>query len=824
MRKKNFVSISVKVASLIIVMLLLSMTIYGAFNYFTNKSNYLELSQEKALMVAKSAAINVDGDRFEKLANSNDNHEYFDELKKMLDNLKIATDVTYLYTIVDNGDDNFKYIVEAGEGEDICEFGYLEPKESYDMPDSFFETGDPFVSDISFDEEWGYLLTASVPIYNSNNEMVGIVATDIDAESTYKMINESLPYMFIFIPLISIVFAIILVLYISKNVIDIIKHITDQSHLMADGNIDIFIPDKYLKRKDELGNLSTSFLNMSDQRKEQAQVLEEIAEGTLDSNIQILSEEDVVGNSIDQVSHTLNALINEMNHISEQHELGDLHATLDTEHFEGSYKKMAEGINNMIKGHAEVIEKSMACVSEFVQGNFDAELEEFTGKKATINKTIELLRNNLKDVNEEINTLISSAIQGRLNQRVDVSNFNGDWKDLMVELNKLLDEIIQPLQESSEVLGELAKGNLSARVQGDYKGDHGKMKDSLNLTCETIQGYMNEIIQVLDQMAQKNLSSSIEREYIGDFSLLRQSINHIVDQFNLVLSEINSVAEEVESGANQVASSSQNLSQGASEQASSVEQISATTMEVSNQTKENAEYANKANHLSSKAKSDAQNGNGQMNQMLRAMEETKEASKNIGNIIKVIDEIAFQTNILALNAAVEAARAGEHGKGFAVVAEEVRNLAARSAEAAKETTNLIDDSINKVEEGYKIANETAAALQEIVDGITNVEQIVASIAQASNQQEVSINEINSGIQQISNVTQTNTATSEESASASQQMSAQAHTLKKLIQEFILKGQKSKQDTSENLLTNGENKALNKEILNIGPKDNSFGKY
>ncbi|MCG8482958.1 MAG: methyl-accepting chemotaxis protein [Clostridia bacterium] len=824
MRKKNFVSISVKVASLIIVMLLLSMTIYGAFNYFTNKSNYLELSQEKALMVAKSAAINVDGDRFEKLANSNDNHEYFDELKKMLDNLKIATDVTYLYTIVDNGDENFKYIVEAGEGEDICEFGYLEPKESYDMPDSFFETGDPFVSDISFDEEWGYLLTASVPIYNSNNEMVGIVATDIDAESTYKMINESLPYMFIFIPLISIVFAIILVLYISKNVIDIIKHITDQSHLMADGNIDIFIPDKYLKRKDELGNLSTSFLNMSDQRKEQAQVLEEIAEGTLDSNIQILSEEDVVGNSIDQVSHTLNALINEMNHISEQHELGDLHATLDTEHFEGSYKKMAEGINNMIKGHAEVIEKSMACVSEFVQGNFDAELEEFTGKKATINKTIELLRNNLKDVNEEINTLISSAIQGRLNQRVDVSNFNGDWKDLMVELNKLLDEIIQPLQESSDVLGELAKGNLSARVQGDYKGDHGKMKDSLNITCETIQGYMNEIIQVLDQMAQKNLSSSIEREYIGDFSLLRQSINHIVDQFNLVLSEINSVAEEVESGANQVASSSQNLSQGASEQASSVEQISATTMEVSNQTKENAEYANKANHLSSKAKSDAQNGNGQMNQMLRAMEETKEASKNIGNIIKVIDEIAFQTNILALNAAVEAARAGEHGKGFAVVAEEVRNLAARSAEAAKETTNLIDDSINKVEEGYKIANETAAALQEIVDGITNVEQIVASIAQASNQQEVSINEINSGIQQISNVTQTNTATSEESASASQQMSAQAHTLKKLIQEFILKGQASKQDTSGNLLTNRENKALNKEILNIGLKDNSFGKY
>jgi len=208
--------------------------------------------------------------------------------------------------------------------------------------------------------------------------------------------------------------------------------------------------------------------------------------------------------------------------------------------------------------------------------------------------------------------------------------------------------------------------------------------------------------------------------------------------------------------------------------------------EIAVQTKENATNANQANELAMRSKDDAVSGNKQMNEMLKAMLEINDASGSISKIIKVIDEIAFQTNILALNAAVEAARAGQHGKGFAVVAEEVRNLAARSANAAKETTDLIEGSVQKVNIGTKIANETAEALNKIVDGITKASEIVGGIASASNEQANGISQVNSAIEQVSDVVQTNTATAEESAAASEELSSQAEIMKESVAKFKLR--------------------------------------
>jgi len=228
------------------------------------------------------------------------------------------------------------------------------------------------------------------------------------------------------------------------------------------------------------------------------------------------------------------------------------------------------------------------------------------------------------------------------------------------------------------------------------------------------------------------------------------------------------------------------LSQGATEQASAIEELTASLEEVSSQTKLNAKNAGEANELAEIAKSNAEHGNRQMQEMLKAIEEINVASSNISKIIKVIDEIAFQTNILALNAAVEAARAGQHGKGFAVVAEEVRNLAARSANAAKETTDMIEGSINKTEGGTRIANETAKALNEIVGNISKVSDLVSNIAMASNEQASGVEQINQRIMQVSQVVQTNSATAEESAASSEELSGQASLLREMVGKYTLK--------------------------------------
>ena len=460
-------------------------------------------------------------------------------------------------------------------------------------------------------------------------------------------------------------------------------------------------------------------------------------------------------------------------------------------------------------------------------------------------ESFEKINNNLIEVKNTVGTLIEEAgmltnasIEGKLDIRGDLGKFKGAYKEVIGGMNKTLDAIIAPIKESAIALEEIAKGNLNVSVNGDYKGDYVKIKDAVNLTVKSMLGYIGETSNILEEISKGNLDVEITSDFKGDFIKMKNSINSIIKSFNDVLGEFDSAADQVAAGARHVSNSSQALSQASAEQASSVEEITASITQIASQTKQNASNANQANELAITTKENAIEGNEKMKEMLKAMAGINDSSSNISKIIKVIDEIAFQTNILALNAAVEAARAGQHGKGFAVVAEEVRNLAARSANAAKETTDMIEGSIKKVESGTEIANDTADALNKIVGDITKAANIVSEIAVASNEQATAIAQINQGIYQVSQITQTNTATSEESASASEELSSQSQLLKDMIKRFKLKDTNINSKTykvtdkkpiesyqsQQYIRPTNYQKELSDHKVKISLDDNEFGKY
>ncbi len=347
-----------------------------------------------------------------------------------------------------------------------------------------------------------------------------------------------------------------------------------------------------------------------------------------------------------------------------------------------------------------------------------------------------------------------------------------------------LKKSLAPVGKIVENIKQIATGDLHIEKAGSYSNDElGKLTKINEDTAEVLNDYISEISEILTEISKGNLNQTVTREYIGNFNAIKVSLNEIIESLNEIFAEMDMSADQVFEGASQVSEGAQSLSQGAAEQAGAIEELSATINEITAQIKANAENAAKAKEISLLNGQTTAEGKVQMDLMIKAMDEISNASNKIGKIIENIDDIAFQTNILALNAAVEAARAGSAGKGFAVVAEEVRNLAGKSAESAKNTAALIESSRAAIENGSKIVTETAKALEKIAEGTERSDEVIQEIADASEEQAKAVDQVNIGMEQISGVVQTNSATAEESAAASEELSGQAQMLKELIRKI-----------------------------------------
>jgi methyl-accepting chemotaxis protein len=521
-------------------------------------------------------------------------------------------------------------------------------------------------------------------------------------------------------------------------------------------------------------------------KKKAMACIKAFGEGNFDAPLeQFPGKKAFINDTIEKVRRNLKTFIGEMENMSAEHDRGDIDVIIDTDKFQGAYKTMAQGVNDMVNGHIAVKKKAMACIKAFGEGNFDAPLEQFPGKKAFINNTIEQVRNNLKTFIADMQNMSAEHDRGDIDVVMEVSKFQGGYKTMAQGVNDMVNGHIAVKKKAMACIKEFGEGNFEAQLER-FPGK----KAFINETIEQVRSNMQALIADTDMLSSAALDGRIQvranaSQHHGDFRKIIEGINETLETIVSPIITVKGAVDSISTAAKEISSGNADLSHRTEQQAASLEETASSMEELASTVKQNADNAKQANQLALTASSVAAKGGGVVQQVVNTMTSINESSRKIVDIISVIDGIALQTNILALNAAVEAARAGEQGRGFAVVASEVRNLAQRSAAAAKEIKELIGDSVEKVEDGSKLVGEAGKTMEDIVASVKRVTDIMSEIAAASVEQSSGIDQVNKAVNQMDEVTQQNAALVEEAAAAAESLEEQAEALANTVAHFKL---------------------------------------
>uniref|UniRef100_UPI00233EB397 methyl-accepting chemotaxis protein n=2 Tax=Methylophilus TaxID=16 RepID=UPI00233EB397 len=456
---------------------------------------------------------------------------------------------------------------------------------------------------------------------------------------------------------------------------------------------------------------------------------------------------------------------------------------------QGDFRKIVQGVNDTLDAVINPLNVAAKYVADISQGHIPAKItDHYNGDFNTIKDNLNQCIDAVNALVADANMLSQAAVDGQLSTRADAGKHNGDFRKIVEGVNNTLDSVIGPLNVAANYVDRISKGDIPERITDHYNGDFNELKNNLNTCIDAV----NMLVADADLLAESAKDGRITvradvDKHNGEFRKIIEGVNNTLDMIVEPIIAVTEAVETITTAANEISSGNSDLSARTEQQASSLEQTAASMEELASTVKQNAENAKQANQLALTASGVAVKGGEVVNEVVATMSAINESAKKIEDIISVIDGIAFQTNILALNAAVEAARAGEQGRGFAVVAGEVRNLAQRSASAAKEIKELITDSVNKTTEGTKLVENAGNTMEEVVSSVQRVADIISEISAASTEQTTGIDQVNQAVTSMDETTQQNAALVEEAAAAAESLVDQANQLADAISQFKLEG-------------------------------------